>query len=287
VRELHGIAFVGTALDELKRKALLFDHFYVWSPGHAIINGPDLDFLRANGLIADVRFDLASLAKSSIAHNATMEMVFVSTLVGTDEYFDLKRWPPLPPEMIKNELADCVTWSIGSATTANDNMSVVPICERPTPEIVMAYRGLGTSGIEVADGLEVALAAFPVPDQACSWQDILDFKAEQRDKLWGFRRFLHALSTRRQTKAEIRDDIEWSVNEYTKEMDRLKMKRTVSFMETYVISTVEAFESFKPSAFLKGLVSIKKRKIELLEGEAKASGRECAYVFDARKRFGQ
>jgi hypothetical protein len=57
-------------------------------------------------------------------------------------------------------------------------------------------------------------------------------------------------------------------------------------METYIIPTVEALESFKASSFLKGLVSIKKRKIELLEAEAKAPGRECAYVFDARKRFG-
>jgi hypothetical protein len=67
---------------------------------------------------------------------------------------------------------------------------------------------------------------------------------------------------------------------------RFKLKRSVSFLETYVIPTFEALEGFKPSSFLKGLVSIKKRKIELLEGEANAPGRECAYVFDARRRFG-
>lgn len=31
---------------------------------------------------------------------------------------------------------------------------------------------------------------------------------------------------------------------------------------------------------------IKKREVELLEAEMKAAGRECAYMFDARKRFG-
>jgi hypothetical protein len=35
----------------------------------------------------------------------------------------------------------------------------------------------------------------------------------------------------------------------------------------------------------KGVLSIKKRKVELMEAEMKAPGRECAYVFDARKRF--
>ena len=134
--------------------------------------------------------------------------------------------------------------------------------------------------------LHVAFEVLPIPGDSSAWQDILDFKAEGRNKQWGFRRFLHALAAKQQTGSEIRDDIEWTVNEYAKEMDRFKLKRSVSFMEIYVIPTVEALETFKPSSFLKGLVSIKKRKIELLEAEAKSLGRECAYVFDARKRFG-
>jgi hypothetical protein len=81
-------------------------------------------------------------------------------------------------------------------------------------------------------------------------------------------------------------EIEWSVNEYSKEMDRYNLKRPVGFIEIHIIPTAEALESFKPSSLLKGLVSIKKRKIELLEAYSKAPGRECAYVFDARKRFG-
>jgi hypothetical protein len=63
-------------------------------------------------------------------------------------------------------------------------------------------------------------------------------------------------------------------------------KRSISFMETSVIPVVKAFESFQRSSILKGLVSIKKRKLELLEGEVNARGREVAYVFGARKRFG-
>jgi hypothetical protein len=34
------------------------------------------------------------------------------------------------------------------------------------------------------------------------------------------------------------------------------------------------------------MLSIKNRKVELIEAAMKAPGRECAYVFDARKRFG-
>jgi hypothetical protein len=36
----------------------------------------------------------------------------------------------------------------------------------------------------------------------------------------------------------------------------------------------------------RGALSVQKRKVELMEAEMKAPGRECAYVFDARRRFG-
>jgi hypothetical protein len=36
---------------------------------------------------------------------------------------------------------------------------------------------------------------------------------------------------------------------------------------------------------VKGIVSIKKRGLELLEGEANAPSREVEYIYDARKRF--
>jgi hypothetical protein len=77
------------------------------------------------------------------------------------------------------------------------------------------------------------------------------------------------------------------LDDYTKAMDRYKLQRSVSFWETYIIPTAEALESLKPSAFLKGLVTIKKRKLALMEGEAKQDGNPLAYVFEAQKRFGQ
>ena len=143
-----------------------------------------------------------------------------------------------------------------------------------------------TGNLRSADVLTVALEAFPVPGGDSSCADILDFKAAQQNNRWAFRRFLHDVVSERQTEAEIRDDIEWTINQYTKELGRFQLKRSVTFMETYIIPTVEALESFKPSSFLKGIVSIKKRKIELLEAEARAPGREVAYVFDARRRLG-
>jgi len=142
------------------------------------------------------------------------------------------------------------------------SIQTTPLCKTTLLPVVAAGQ----------DVLSVALDCMPCPDPASSWQDVLDFKVEAHNKLWNFRRFLNGLGMKRQSQAEIRDDVEWSLNEYAKEMDRFNLKRSVSFMETYIIPTVEAFESFKPSSFLKGLVSIRKRKIELLREKQRLLG---------------
>jgi len=67
------------------------------------------------------------------------------------------------------------------------------------------------------------------------------------------------------------------------------MKTSHSFIDVFIVTPIEVLEDivkFKWSDLLKGGLSARKRKIELLEAEIKAPGRECAYVFDARKRFG-
>jgi hypothetical protein len=170
-----------------------------------------------------------------------------------------------------------------AATEHSAVVDVVPLCWFALGLPIGASR---TSESPAVNVFQLGLEVLPVPGDDCAWEDILAFRAEAKQKQWAFRRFLGSLASKKQSEAEVRDDLEWTLNEYEREMDRFKLKRSVSFMETYVIPTVEAFESFKPSSFLKGLVSIKKRKIELLEGEANAKGRECAYVFDARKKFG-
>jgi hypothetical protein len=72
-------------------------------------------------------------------------------------------------------------------------------------------------------------------------------------------------------------------------METHHIKASQSFVDVFVISPLEIIENlvkFNWSKLAKGALSIRKRKVELLEAEMKAPGRECAYVFDARKRFG-
>jgi hypothetical protein len=139
------------------------------------------------------------------------------------------------------------------------------------------------------DVLSVALDALPAPDETCSWDDIFAFKAELLEKQWGFRRFLGTLATKQQTEAEVRDEIEWMVNEYRKAMEIHHIKASQGLIDIYLITPLELIEDlvkFRWSKIAKGMLSVQKREVELMEAEIKAPGRECAYMFHARKRFG-
>lgn len=147
----------------------------------------------------------------------------------------------------------------------------------------------GREQVQVGRVLQVAFSALPVPHEDCPWQDILEFRNEVRDKKWAFRRFLKSLATKELAELELREEVEWMVSEYTKAMQIHRLKASRGFIDVFIVSPLEIIENllkFNWSKIAKGAVSVKQRKIELLEAELKAPGKECAYVFEARKRFG-
>lgn len=137
--------------------------------------------------------------------------------------------------------------------------------------------------------IRVATAMIPKPHPLTPWEDIFNFRSEVHIKEWEFRRFLIDLATKRRTEAEIKDDLEWTLHQYTKAMERHRIKSANGWFETYVIPTMELVENitkFNWSKLAKGALSVKKRQLELMEAEGKLEGRQCAYIFDANKRFG-
>lgn len=147
----------------------------------------------------------------------------------------------------------------------------------------------GTTPLTCETALSIGFRALPAISDTCAFEDILNFKQELRDKHWNYRRFLKSLATKHLTESEIQDEIERMVNEYKKAMEIHHIKASQSFVDVFVISPLEIIENlvkFNWSKIAKGALQVQKRKVELLEAEMKAPGRECAYVFDAQKRFG-
>ena len=279
MRELHGVLFSGHKDLRLKQRTLLFDKFHLWHLADQESKPPEveaeLDFLRERGIVADApSFDIEAFAESLDQIDFTDGFAIVRALEDT-------LLPEDAEELAMTSARDLVNRYLIKTLVPLPNSDLVPICELPLPASEESPRS--------RDVISIAFTCLPLPDDSCAWEDVLDFKAEAPDKQWTFRRFIRALATKAQSEAEIRDDIEWTVNEYRKAMETHHIKASQSFVDVFVISPLEIIENlvkFNWSKLAKGALSIRKRKVELLEAEMKAPGRECAYVFDARKRFG-
>jgi hypothetical protein len=283
MRDLHGVLGIEIGdVDHLKAHALLFDKFRFFSfsrrrdfpytiPEEHLAN---FSFLCERGVLEFVNEDFLQGWKNQ--DDLTKELSNFDTVI---KAMTKPRDPGLLMHYGNDLFSRMLALHIGKSSTA----LTVPICRGDLP-IEVVNDQLFSSSETV---LRVALQAFPVPGKDASWQDILDFREEARNKQWGFRRFLRDLAGKKLSEAEIKDDIEWSANEYGGAMKRFKLKQRPGFITSYVVPLVEAVERLKPSLLIKGLVSINQSKVALLEAEAHAKGRECAYIYDVQKRFGQ
>jgi hypothetical protein len=294
MRALHGvISLTPHALPILKRHALIFDRFLLtdldrelsWTLTDDVAESlnADLAFLQEKGLVTYLPHRKATMKQTAVETEAHMryiaslsEEILNHVVAGSEE--------TAKPLHALNVINDLILRGISAQLDHDHEHDTVPICQADLPDSLMqAVKPQAFHPV-----IHVAMEAFPTPGDDCAWQDILDFKAEAHDKLWGFRRFLKTLATKQQSESEVRDDIEWMISEYGKAMALHKLKATKTFFEAYIIPAVEVLEGlakFNWTNIAKLGVSARQRKIELLEAEMKAPGRECAYVFEARKIF--
>ena len=255
----------------LKQRSLLFDKIYVeyesgtWDPkyvpAHLIA---DEEYLRSRGFIE--------------TYSAVSQMDdIMRTMKEYREHDSLD-------EIFKNDIN---TRFVSESLTKITGVETVPLCEHELPpELARDMAQITTAKEQV---LRIGMSSLPVPDDTAAWEDILNFKHEMNEKSWGFRRFLKTLASKSQTEAEIRDDIEWSLNEYSKAMKLHRIKSSNSFVDVFLIAPLEIVEDvvkLKWSKIAKGVLSAKNRQVELLQSEMGAPGKECAYIFDAQKKFG-
>ena len=273
MRELHGVLSI--AKTDYKPYMLLFDKLYVFGLERYRLNyesSPEFDRISA---------ELAFLEERGVIQRAPLELTeqFAPTVISEVSKLMSEGTATSEPQT-RDVFIRCLARVLPDADT-----DVVPICEAPFPEILTPAQPRSSSEIV----LNVALEAMPLPDDTCAWEDILEFRSQLRDKKWALCRFLRDLATKKRTEVEIRDEIEWMVYEYGKAMEIHHLKASNNFVDIFLIAGLEILEDLVKlnwSKIAKGALSVKKRKVELLEAEMKAPGRECAYVFAARKRFG-
>jgi len=163
------------------------------------------------------------------------------------------------------------------------DVDIAPICCR-APQ-----KGIQDEVVSKETVLRIAFEQFPIPGPMSAWEDILEFRQEMQGKQWHFRRFLRDLAGTKQTEKEIKDDLEWTLHQYSEAMKLHNLKARNSLVEVFLIPVAEFVEDLvkiKWSKIAKGALGVSERQVELMEAEMKAPGRECAYVFEAQKRFG-
>jgi hypothetical protein len=290
MRELHAVTSIFDASDVhlLKHKALLFDKIYLTELlGKSEKIGQfapevraEIDFLQQIGLVEGRSSQVGGGEPSTILQPRNDELRNRGASLIEHQVPQLR---DIRVSLQDGQIRAWLKW-----IQYDKAADLVPIYWASPPALAdaLVHHGGNTSDQSV---LQVALAQFPVPSTTCSWEQILDFKSEMHDKNWAFRRWLHSLSTKQLTEAEIRDEFEWMLNEYRRAMDIYHAKAT-SFVDVFVIAPLEILENLVKlnlSKIAKGILQVRRRRIELEEAEMKAPGRECAYVFDARQRFGR
>jgi hypothetical protein len=154
----------------------------------------------------------------------------------------------------------------------------------PRPEVTELL------GINTAQGdvLRVVLKDIPEPSALTSLDEILEFRQEpeSKEKIFAFRRWVQSMITKRVPEKEIGEELEWLTHQYEEYMrlHRLKIRRgVIEIVITTTAKIAEDLVKIRWGDLSRSLFSLSHRKLELMEAELNAPGRELAYLIHARK----
>ncbi len=138
--------------------------------------------------------------------------------------------------------------------------------------------------------VRLTLREFPVPCDNTPWEGIKDFRndKEARDNFWGLKRWMNKAGKSGLSQYEVQDELRSLINEYDKSMSLHKLKQQTGTFEVVVTTTASVAEdllNFKWSDAIKSIFQVHKQDIKLLEDESKISGKEVAYIVNAKSRF--
>ena len=138
--------------------------------------------------------------------------------------------------------------------------------------------------------LDIVVHAFPEPEENTPWERIIEFRSDPdtAGQVLALKRWMSKIAQQNISAAEISEEIEWLIGEYQAHMRLHRMRVTMGALETIVTAAGEALENvakLKFGALAKSAFSVKHRRIQLLEAEREAPGRELAYIVRARELF--
>ncbi len=145
-------------------------------------------------------------------------------------------------------------------------------------------------GVKKSDVLHLVLNHLPTPDDSVSWEQILDFRSDpdSKTKYWALRNWIGEMARAELSPYEIEEKLEHLIHEYEQHIRLHRMKYNAGTLELVVTMIPEFLEDlikFKWKETAQLLFRLQKRRLNLMETELKAPGREIAYLFKAKESF--
>lgn len=168
-------------------------------------------------------------------------------------------------------------------------IDAVALMPRPLFEN-LDVRDVRSSGPKRDTALKVVLNELPQPSPDTPWEAILELRqdSELRGKFLRLKTWLNRISRENLSQHEIRDAIAESLYAYGCHLAIHKLAITKGSLELIVTSAGELSEDFlklKLGNLTQKLFFVKKQKIQLLEAEMKAPGKEIAFLFDLKEKL--
>lgn len=139
-----------------------------------------------------------------------------------------------------------------------------------------------------SDTISIVMKKFPVLDKELPFEMFLDFKQnpDTKLKLSRLKNWISEIANTKVSAKEIEQKLEFLLIEYSNHLDFHKLKYSQGVMEIIIstsLSIIENVLQLKLSDASKVLFDIKKKRIDLLESERNALGKEVAYIHKLEK----
>lgn len=134
------------------------------------------------------------------------------------------------------------------------------------------------------------LDKFPIPSDETPWENIVAFRNDPaaRERRLAIRLWITEMARGEYDLREVHDRVEYLLLSYENYMKEYHIKYEYGLLKSAVVTLAEILEDlarFKFSKVAKVLFSVHDKKLELLEAERKAPGRELSYISLAQRQF--
>ncbi|WP_313375636.1 hypothetical protein [Chishuiella sp.] len=159
-------------------------------------------------------------------------------------------------------------------------------------EYYSSLRNFGTFNTESKKNqvIQFILNDIPEPNNSTSWEQIIEYRSDLdvKNKYLALMNWINKVSNSNMKLSEIKDEYDYLYNDYMQQFKLHKMKYNNSKLEVILNATVNFITNISTGNYttsIKDLFQFNVKNAQLLQEEAKLSGKELAYIYHTSLKF--